>query len=128
MFDVLSDPAIDEFENAPPASGQAQHARCVRQERRGPESGDQLWLNRVIRLNAAPGAGLLAGCVQAMLAELAQTQGVRRFVAVLKRRNFRSAGLLHKLGFEPADAKLEARFRDKADERVLTRLAAAGPR
>ncbi|MEK8050301.1 GNAT family N-acetyltransferase [Ideonella sp. DXS22W] len=154
MFAVLSDPAIYEFENAPPASVDALHARYVRQQRRGPDDGSEVWLNWVIRLSAGADAGRLAGYVQAtvlpdghalvayelhsrhwrqgigsaavraMLAELAQSHGVQRFVAVLKRRNHRSAGLLHKLGFEPADAALDKRFRDAADERVMTRLAA----
>jgi RimJ/RimL family protein N-acetyltransferase len=151
MFPVLSDPAIYEFENAPPASVDALHARYVRQETRGPATGDEIWLNWVIRLGQGPWAGQLAGYVQAtvlpdgqalvayelhsrhwrqglgsaavlaMLDELAQAYGVRCFVAVLKRRNHRSAGLLHKLSFASADEAMDARFRDEPDEQVMTR-------
>lgn len=42
------------------------------------------------------------------------------------RRNVRSAGLLHKLGFEPADAERVARFRDEADELVMTQRLGVG--
>ena len=65
MFAVLSDPAIYEFENAPPASVDALHARYVRQQRRGPDDGSEVWLNWVIRLSAGADAGRLAGYVQA---------------------------------------------------------------
>jgi L-amino acid N-acyltransferase YncA len=36
-----------------------------------------------------------------MLAELATTYSVQTFVAVLEAANFRSSGLLQKLGFQP---------------------------
>ncbi len=126
MFEVLSDPAIYEFENAPPASAASLIERFTRLESRiSPDSAEQ-WLNWVVRLPS----GALAGYVQAtitadrtahiayelasrfwrqgigsaavsgMLAELAATYGVSTFVATLKSRNHRSLALLRRLGFE----------------------------
>ncbi|MEQ1518076.1 MAG: GNAT family N-acetyltransferase, partial [Usitatibacteraceae bacterium] len=110
MFQVLSDPAIYEFENAPPASEAWLKERYAKLESRQSADGTQQWLNWVVRL---PG-GELAGYVQAtlvrpgvafaayelaskywrrgigrsavcaMLEELGSQYGVRTFVAVLK--------------------------------------------
>ena len=127
MFGVLSDPAIYAFENTPPASLAWLQQRYQRLESRRSPDGRQQWLNWVVCL---PG-GALAGGVQAtvlpsgaalvayelasrhwrqgiasaavaaMLAELVAQHGVHTALAVLKARNFRSLGLLHKLGFAP---------------------------
>lgn len=153
MFEVLSDPAIYEFENAPPPSAQwlAEHYR--RLEARGPEDGSEQWLNWVVRL---PG-GALAGYVQAsvlpssvayvayelgsahwrqgigssavraMLEELRTQHGVHTFVAVLKAANFRSEALLRSLGFEPGSPAQQAQHRDGPDELVMLRAAAPAP-
>jgi len=145
MFDVLSDPAIYEFENAPPKSLGWLTERYAVLERRGSADGAQQWLNWAIRL---PG-GELAGYVQAtvepsgtcyvayeltsrywrrgigrsavraMLDELASAYDARQFVAVLKSANHRSWGLLANLGFRPADAQEAARFSPESDERVM---------
>ena len=125
MFEVLSDPAIYEFENAPPESQAWLEQRFTRLESRRSADGREQWLNWVVRLPS----GVLAGYVQAtvteehvahiayelassfwrrrigstavrtMLAELETSYGVRTCVAVLKARNGRSATFLRHLGF-----------------------------
>jgi RimJ/RimL family protein N-acetyltransferase len=126
MFDVLSDPAIYEFENSAPESAASLADRFRKLESRVSPDGTEQWLNWVIRLPT----GALAGYVQAtiapdgtaqiayelasrfwrqgigsaavtgMLAELAASYGVSSFVATLKQRNYRSLALLSSLGFE----------------------------
>ena len=145
MFAVLSDPAIYEFENAPPASVAALRERYRRLETRGSPDGRERWLNWVVRRRGAE----LIGCVQAtvqptgragiayefnsrhwrrgygreatraMLAELASHHAVREFTAVLKRANFRSLGLVQRLGFVPAPADLLAQTGLEEDEVML---------
>src|SRR5437667_5106706 len=61
MFALLSDPAIYEFENAPPSSEEALATRFRKLETRQSPDGSQGWLNWVIRM---PSGGL-AGYVQA---------------------------------------------------------------
>ena len=63
MFDVLSDPAIYEYENAPPASVEWLRARFEKLETRYSADGSEQWLNWVIRMT---GDGLI-GYVQATL-------------------------------------------------------------
>ena len=147
MFEVLSDPAIYEFEGAPPPDELWLRSRYERLEQRGPSSRTEKWLNWVIRLQGGELAGyvqatvrqedtalvayelnsrywrrgIATAAVQAMLRELADHYGVRTFVAVLKARNYRSAGLLGKLGFAPAPNDVLARYRDEPDEIVLAR-------
>lgn len=149
MFRVLADPAIYEFENEPPASEAWLTERYRRLESRGSADGTEHWLNWVVRLPSgelagyvqatvlSDGVSLIAyelasrhwrqgigrSAVQALLDELRAQYGVHRFVAVLKARNFRSEGLLRRLGFEPASAEQIARFRDEADELVMVRAA-----
>lgn len=127
MFEVLGDPAIYEFENAPPASVELLALRYARLESRAAPDGSELWLNWVVQLpdrrlagfvqaTVMPsGAALVAyelasrhwrkgigsAAVLAMLAELASAYQVHTALAVLKAHNLRSAGLLHKLGFVP---------------------------
>jgi ribosomal-protein-alanine N-acetyltransferase len=130
MFEVLSDPKIYEFENAPPASAAWLAQRFATLESRRSPDGSQRWLNWVVRLPS----GALAGYVQAtierdgtshiayelaskfwrqgigraavsaMLGELAVTYGVTVCCATLKARNYRSHALLQNLGFELAGA------------------------
>lgn len=149
MFDVLSDPAIYEFENEPPASQEALARRYALLEGRRSPDGSEGWLNWVVRLPD----GRLAGYVQAtvltnglafvayelhsrhwrqgiatravsaVLDELRTTYGVQLFVAVLKSRNDRSLGLLRKLGFVPVDAAQRSRFQAGEDELVMLRIA-----
>jgi [ribosomal protein S5]-alanine N-acetyltransferase len=126
MFVVLSDPAIYEFENAPPKSEAWLAERFGKLESRVSPDGAERWLNWVIRVPN----GELAGYVQAtivqgrtahiayelaskfwrqgigsaavsgMLEELAASYGVCTCAATLKERNFRSLALLESLGFE----------------------------
>lgn len=152
MFDVLSDPAIYEFENAPPQSLAWLTDRYSYLERRGSEDGTEQWLNWVIRL---PG-GELAGYVQAtvlpsgaayvayelasrhwrrgiatsavlaMLEELQSAYGVHMFVAVLKAANHRSSGFLDSLGFAAATEQQFTEFGAEPDERVMVKGRIAG--
>jgi ribosomal-protein-alanine N-acetyltransferase len=151
MFRVLSDPAIYEFENEPPASEAWLTERYRRLESRGSADGSEHWLNWVVRLPSGELAGYVQAtvlpsgvsliayelasrhwrqgigrsAVRAMLDELRTQYGVHTFVAVLKARNFRSEGLLRRLGFVPASAEQAAAHRDEADELVMCRAAAA---
>lgn len=127
MFPVLADPALYEFENAPPASVDALRNRYQRLEARQSPDGRQQWLNWVLQLpdgrlagdvqaTVLPGGlawvayelaswhwrqGIGSAAVRAMLQELASHHGVHTAVAALKARNHRSAGLLRHLGFTP---------------------------
>lgn len=144
MFTVLSDPAIYEFENAPPESEAWLRQRFERLERRASTDGREQWLNWVIRLPEGRLAGYVQAtvqedhtalvayelhsrywrqglgtrAVQAMLRELREAYGVHMCIAVLKARNYRSEGLLRKLGFAPAAAEQTLRYRDEPDELV----------
>ncbi len=134
MFLVLSDPAIYEYENAPPASIEQLRARFTKLETRRSPDGAQQWLNWVVRLKTCEligyvqatvhadgraaiayelasrywGRGLARQAVQAMIAELAATYKVRRLSAVLRRENTRSLRFLERLGFSPASAEAHA--------------------
>lgn len=149
MFRVLADPAIYEFENEPPRSQEWLAERYRRLESRGSADGTERWLNWVVRLPSGELAGYVQAtlmpdgvslvayelasrhwrqgigrsAVQAMLDELRSQYGVHTFVAVLKARNFRSEGLLRRLGFAPASAEQTTRFRDEPDELVMVRAA-----
>lgn len=127
MFAVLSDPAIYEFENAPPPSVEWLREKFRRLEARRSPDGREAWLNWVIRLptgelagyvqatlfgegraavayelaSAHWGRGIARRAVAAMMGELSVHYGVRDFTAVLKRANFRSRRLLERLGFAP---------------------------
>lgn len=143
MFAVLSDPAIYEYENAPPASVEALAQRYRRQAAGRSADGRELWFNWVLRLHASGeaigyvqatlypdghagiayelnshfwGRGLAQEAMRAMLAALRAGHGVRRFTAVLKQRNARSLILLQRLGFEPAAAAEDA---IEADELMM---------
>ena len=128
MFEVLSDPAIYEFENSPPVSAAWLAERFAMLESRVSPDGAQHWLNWVIRLPTGALAGYVQAtiaqdhtaqiayelgsqfwrqrigstAVRAMLAELAAAYGVHTFTATLKERNYRSLALLRSLGFERA--------------------------
>ena len=146
MFALLSDPAIYEFENAPPESVAWLAERFSRLESRVSPDGAEQWLNWVIRLPS----GALAGYVQAtialdrtahiayelasrfwrqgigsaavsgMLKELAATYGVCICVATLKERNYRSLALLQSLGFERAGS-------NNSDEVVMRKRISVVP-
>ena len=125
MFEVLSDPAIYEFENKPPQSLEWLETRFGKLESRHSADRSEQWLNWVVRLPT----GALAGFVQAtvlpdsnayvayelaskfwrqgigtaavtvVIHELCATYRVRNCLAVFKARNFRSQALLQSLAF-----------------------------
>jgi len=128
MFGVLSDPAIYEHENQPPASIEWLRERFGGLESRLSADGREQWLNWVIRLRTSGligyvqatvlpteraaiayvmssrywGRGLAREACEAMLAELARRYEVRTAHAVFKRNNVRSLRLLERLGFAAA--------------------------
>ena len=125
MFEVLSDPAIYEYENQPPQSLEWLRVRFAKLETRLSPDGREQWLNWVIRLptsaligyvqatirpdgraaiayvlsSAYWGRGLARHAVEVMITELVEQYGVRCVCAVLKRENMRSIRLLGRLGF-----------------------------
>ena len=149
IFHVLSDPAMYEFENAPPESEVWLHERFRKLEARQSPDGSQRWLNWVVRLHDgqlagyvqatvfADGHALIAyelasrhwrrgigtSSVNAMMEELALHYGVGRYVAVLKARNARSLGLLASMGFAAATSDEAARHGPEPDEIVMTKQA-----
>ena len=147
MFVVLSDPAIYEYENAPPQSvAGLREAYAERESRWSPNRREQ-WLNWVIRLptsqligyvqatiypdgraaiayelsSAYWGRGLARQAVQAMISELVEHYRVRTLSAVLKRANLRSLRLLQRLGFTLASPEEHARAEVERDEFLMLR-------
>ena len=147
MFQVLSDPAIYTYENAPPTSLQALRERYGRLESRRSGDGSQLWLNWVLRVpahgligyvqasvlpggrasigyelaSAHWGRGYAQEAVGAMLDELARRYGVRGVSAVLKRPNERSRRLLERLGFMMAPSEAHGPAGAEPDELLMHR-------
>ena len=151
MFIVLSDPAIYEYENAPPASLEWLRNRFAKLETRRSADGREQWLNWVIRLPSSEligyvqatvrscdaaiayelasthwGRGLAFQAVQAMNAELGGHYGVARLSAVLKRDNMRSRSLLERLGFAPAAPEDVIKSGIEEDEILMKRELAHG--
>ena len=147
MFDVLSDPAIYEFENEAPPSAAWLARRYLLLESRSSKDGAEKWLNWVIRLPSGELAGYVqatvlrsgssyvayvvasrywrcgvgGSAVQAMLEELRSAYGVHTFVAVLKAANYRSLGLLRRLGFTPASRHQVAEYGAEPDELAMVK-------
>lgn len=147
MFVVLGDPAIYEFENAPPPSLEWLCTRFARLESRLSADGQERWLNWVIRIPASGligyvqatvrsdghaaiayelasaywGRGLARQAVQAMISELFAHYRVRRLSAVFKRGNLRSMRLLERLGFSPGSPQRHGEHRVEPDEVLMTR-------
>ena len=143
MFVVLSDPAIYEYENAPPRSVEWLRERFRKLETRLSGDGREQWLNWVIRSGSGEligyvqatvhgdarasiayelasrfwGQGLAREAVQAMIDELVQNRGVRDVGAVFKAANARSQRLLERLGFALAAPPDEI----EPDERFMRR-------
>lgn len=147
MFELLSDPAIYEYEEGPPPSVEWLRDRYRRLESRRSPDGTEHWLNWIIRL----ANGLVAGYVQAsartdghchiayvlgsrwwgrglalqsaeaMIAELGSAYGVRTLWAVFKKNNHRSRRLLERLGFEPAPVAEYDTHAVGPDECLMTR-------
>lgn len=152
MFVVLSDPAIYEFENAPPPSLDWLRERFTRLESRFSGDGSEQWLNWVIRLHdggligyvqatlrsdgsagiayelasAYWGRGFASAAVTAMIDELIASYGVRRLNAIAVRRNHRSLRLLERLGFAVATPDEHAAYNVDPSE-VLLSCGAASP-
>jgi ribosomal-protein-alanine N-acetyltransferase len=150
MFEVLSDPAIYTYENAPPASLEWLRTRFEKLETRRSGDGREQWLNWVIRVPSSAligyvqatvrddgsagiayelhsghwGKGLARHAVSAMMGELAAGYGVVLFTAVAKRGNFRSTRLLDRLGFTMGSDELRAKLGVEADEVLMCRSAA----
>ena len=145
MFDVLSDPAIYEYENEPPASLDALRTRFTKLESRRSGDGREQWLNWVIRMDGAGligyvqatvhadgtagiayemasahwGRGLGCRATMAMLDELIDHYGVTKIFGVAKQRNFRSLRLLVRLGFSLAGPELCAQRGVEPDETLM---------
>jgi len=132
MFEVLSDPAIYEYENEPTQSLAWLRERFRKLESRASADGSQQWLNWVVRgerdvmgyvqatvyddshadvayvfASRFWGQGFAREAVEAMLRELRERYETRRAVAVFKAGNDRSRRLLHRLRFEDAVAPVE---------------------
>jgi len=151
MYEVLCDPAIYEYEGVPPPSLEKLANGLRRRESRLSPDGKEKWLNWAVRLHS----GELTGYVQAtvyesgeayvayefsskfwrrgigssavarMLDDLRDAYAVHTFVAVLKTANFRSMGLLRKLGFKPGTEEDAKRYEAEIDETTLTKKANA---
>lgn len=145
LFPVLSDEAIYEFEGEPPPSLDCLRDGLQRKEGRVSPDGTERWFNWVVRLPDGEVAGYVQATVMpsgwsyvgyelsskhwrkgigrsavaAMLEELANGYHVHTHVAVLKAANFRSLGLLQKLGFSPCPVSRLAEFAAEQDELVL---------
>lgn len=149
MFDVLADPAIYEFENAPPASPAQLRERYARLETRTSGDGTEQWLNWVIRIPSGEligyvqatvfashraaiayelnsvhwGKGYASTAVGLMAAELADAYRVSTLSAVFKRANARSRRLLRRNGFKPAPVALYDDYGVEEDEDLMLRAA-----
>ena len=147
MFGVLSDPAIYEYENAPPRSLEWLRKRFAKLETRRSPDGTEHWLNWVIRIPTSEligyvqatvhpdghaaiayelasrfwGRGLARAAVEAMVSALEEDYGVRRLSAVFKRRNHRSQRLLERLGFSPATPELHAELGAEPAEMLMVK-------
>jgi RimJ/RimL family protein N-acetyltransferase len=141
MFVVLSDPAIYQYENAPPPSRQWLRERFRRLESRTSADGSEIWLNWVIRTRSNAlcgfvqatvraggywGRGIARTAVAAMIEELVEVYGVRRLYAIAVRRNERSMRLLRRLGFAEATPEEYVQCPVDADEVLMARRV--GPR
>jgi RimJ/RimL family protein N-acetyltransferase len=147
MFVVLSDPAIYEYENAPPRSLEWLRERFTRLESRQSADGSELWLNWVVRLptseligyvqatvyadrraaiayefaSAHWGRGYARRAVQAMMTELGEHYHVDCLSAVFKQDNLRSRGLLERLGFSLAPPEAYAKHNVEDGELMMQR-------
>ena len=151
MFAVLSDPAIYEFENAPPSSLEWLRTRFTKLETRQSADGQEQWLNWVIQLPSHEligyvqatirndgsaliayelgsvfwGRGLGREAVFAMISELARQYDTSELWAVLKRANYRSIRLLTRLGFTLATTAQHVEMDAESDEAVMHLAIAA---
>jgi [ribosomal protein S5]-alanine N-acetyltransferase len=150
MYVVLTDPAIYEFEGEAPPSLETLAAGFRRRESRKTKDGNSV-LDWVVRLQTGEltgyvqaviypnGAayigyefssrfwrrGIATAAVTLVLQELSYSYLVPKFVAVLKAANFRSTGLLRKLGFQPGTLEDAVMYDQEDDEVTLVKLADA---
>lgn len=150
MFAVLSDPAIYEYENAPPTSVEWLRERYARLETRRSADAQEQWLNWVVRYRSGSGVlmgyvqatirsdgsafiayefasahwgqGLASQAVTAMIAELALHYQTRELWALLKRENLRSTRLLERLGFAVASIEQRLSHAAATDETLMHRI------
>jgi ribosomal-protein-alanine N-acetyltransferase len=131
MFPLLQDPTIyTHLDHGPPPSLEHLEGVYTRLEARRSPDGREQWLNWIVLALAEPaqplgvvqatvlsggrawvayelaaahrGHGFAREAVQAMLAELAASFGVQRFLATVEVANERSVHLLRRLGFQEA--------------------------
>jgi [ribosomal protein S5]-alanine N-acetyltransferase len=146
LFEALSDPAIYEFEGEPPPSLERLERGLRRREARLTSDGEAIldWAVRVddhriagyvqatlLPANAAYVSyefasaywrqGIGSAAVQRMLDDLTATYSVTKFVAVLKSANYRSLGLLRKLGFLAGTSDVAEAHGATSDELTLVR-------
>jgi [ribosomal protein S5]-alanine N-acetyltransferase len=147
LFAALSDPAIYEYENQPPASLDWLRQRLAKLETRQSSDAREQWLNWVVRPHGEKligyvqatvlpdrrtliayelasshwGRGLGCEATRAMLDELRSRYGVSVAAAVFKKGNFRSRRLLERLGFVPVPAERYAQYHVEADEDLMLR-------
>jgi RimJ/RimL family protein N-acetyltransferase len=146
MFAVLTDPAIYEFEGEPPPSLERLKNGILRRESRVTPDGQTI-LDWAVRLPTGEISGFVqatlypdgaayisyefasrfwrrgigSAAVQCMLDELTASYAIHTFVAVLKAENFRSKGLLEKLGFEAGTAGQAEFYEALPDEITLVK-------
>ena len=149
MYVVLCDPAIYEYEGVPPPSLEKLANGLRRRESRVSPDGTEKWLNWVVRLTSGELIGYVQGtvyktgvayiayefsskywrkgigstAVACMLDDLRDSYAVHKFVAVLKSANFRSMGLLVKIGFTPGTEEDVIAYEAEADETTLIMAA-----
>lgn len=146
MFALLSDPAIYEFENEPPASLDWLESRYTRLETRTSADGTESWLNWIVLLDdeaigyvqatvepaglawvayefgsAFWGRGLASLATRAMIEELHVRYGVHTLLAELVAANHRSVRLLERLGFEAAGTELTRAHPVGSHERLMVK-------
>lgn len=149
MYEVLCDPAIYQYEGVPPPSLEKLANGIRRRESRISPDGKERWLNWVVRLHSGELTGYVQGTVYEtgaayvgyefasqywrrgigsssvarMLDELRDSYSVHTFVAVLKTANFRSMGLLIKLGFSLGTEEDAELYEADSDETTLVLAA-----
>ena len=149
MFIILSDPAIYQYENAPPPSLDWLRTRYEKLTTRRSADGCEQWLNWVVRSHeGAPmgfaqatifsdhragiayefasefwGQGFASEAVGAMIVELVSHYEVTTLSAVLKGANQRSMRLLQRLGFSLATPARQHEIGIEPDEILMLRNA-----
>jgi RimJ/RimL family protein N-acetyltransferase len=148
MFIVLTDPAIYEFEGEPPPSLEKLASGFRRKESRISKDGNTV-LDWAVRVPSGALSGYVqavvyrdgvayigyefasrfwrqgigSAAVQCALKELSCGYAVHKYVAVLKQANFRSTGLLKRLGFEQGTSEDARIYEAEPDEITLIKAA-----